>query len=70
MFIFKRRCAGRCRIRKRWGAPQVEDFLTHLAVNRNLAASSQNRALHALVFLYREVLKIGMEGIQATPVKR
>jgi len=48
----------------------VEDFLTHLAVNRNLAASSQNRALHALVFLYREVLKIGMEGIQATRVKR
>jgi len=40
------------------GAPEVEAFLTHLAVNRDLAAASQNQALNALVFLYREVLKI------------
>ncbi len=34
----------------------VEQFLTHLAVDRRQAASSQSQALCALVFLYREVL--------------
>lgn len=40
------------------GAPEVEAFLTHLAVNGNVAASTQNQALAALLFLYREVLAI------------
>ncbi len=39
------------------GAPEVQAFLTHLAVNENVAASTQNQALSALLFLYREVLK-------------
>ncbi len=47
------------------GAPEVEAFLTHLAVNLNLAATSQNQALNALLFLYREALKIELEGIDA-----
>ena len=34
-------------------------------MNRKLAAASQNQALNALVFLYREVLKIELEGIDA-----
>jgi hypothetical protein len=38
------------------GAAQVEAFLTHLAVKANVAASTQNQALSALLFLYREVL--------------
>ena len=38
------------------GAAEVEAFLTHLAVNENVAASTQNQALSALLFLYREVL--------------
>jgi site-specific recombinase XerD len=38
------------------GKNQVEAFLTHLAKARNVAVSSQNQALNALVFLYREVL--------------
>ena len=38
------------------GAPEVEAFLTHLAVEGNVAASTQNQALSALLFLYREVL--------------
>ncbi|RMG35712.1 MAG: hypothetical protein D6720_06565 [Gammaproteobacteria bacterium] len=33
------------------GAPEVEAFLTHLAVNRNVAPSTQNQALAALLFL-------------------
>ena len=37
------------------GAEEIEAFLTHLAVKGNVAASTQNQALSALLFLYREV---------------
>jgi hypothetical protein len=40
------------------GANEVSGFLTHLAVARRVAASTQNQALSALLFLYREVLKL------------
>ncbi|MCU7918726.1 MAG: integron integrase [Candidatus Thiodiazotropha sp. (ex Epidulcina cf. delphinae)] len=36
---------------------EIEAFLSHLAVNRNVAASTQNQALSALLFLYREALE-------------
>jgi integron integrase len=38
------------------GAPEINDFLSWLAVERNVSASTQNQALSALLFLYREVL--------------
>lgn len=38
------------------GAPEIEQFLNYLAVQKAVAASTQNQALSALVFLYREVL--------------
>jgi integron integrase len=37
--------------------PEIETFLTHLAVNEQVAASTQNQALSALLFLYRDVLQ-------------
>jgi integron integrase len=40
------------------GAPEVERFLTHLAVNQNVSASTQNQALSAVLFLYKHVLCI------------
>ena len=40
------------------GAPEVEAFLSDLAVNGRVAASTQNQALSALLFLYREVLEV------------
>ena len=40
------------------GAADVEAFLSDLAVNGRVAASTQNQALSALLFLYREVLEI------------
>lgn len=43
---------------KDMGAAEVEAFLTHLAVEGNVSASTQNQALSALLFLYREVLGI------------
>ena len=39
------------------GADEIRAFLTHLAVQGKVAASTQNGALNALVFLYRQVLK-------------
>jgi integron integrase len=39
------------------GGDEVNAFLTHLAVNQNVAASTQNQALCAILFLYREVLQ-------------
>lgn len=51
---------------KDMGSKEIEEFLTHLAVNENVAASTQNQALHAVLFLYKEVLKQGVRqaGIQ------
>jgi integron integrase len=39
------------------GAPEIEDFLSSLALKHQVAASTQNQALAALLFLYREVLE-------------
>ena len=39
------------------GAPEIRAFLTHLAVHGKVAASTQNGALSALLFLYRHVLQ-------------
>jgi integron integrase len=38
------------------GKAEVEAFLTHLAVKDNVAVSTQNQALNAILFLYRKVL--------------
>ncbi|WP_442944779.1 phage integrase N-terminal SAM-like domain-containing protein [Nostoc sp.] len=42
---------------KDMGSKEIEEFLTHLAVNENVATSTQNQALHAVIFLYKQVLK-------------
>ena len=40
------------------GAEHIESYLTYLAVNRHVSASTQNQALSALLFLYKAVLEI------------
>ncbi|HEY1686378.1 MAG TPA: integron integrase [Tepidisphaeraceae bacterium] len=51
-----------CRVQGRWRTPpeltaaDVERFLTSLAIDRRLSASSQNQATNAIVFLYTQVL--------------
>lgn len=42
------------------GADEVERFLTRLATDGHVAASTQNQALSALLFLYREVLGVDL----------
>ena len=45
---------------------KVEDFLNYLALERNVAASTQNQAFNALVFLYKRVLESPLENVKAT----
>lgn len=53
------------------GAAEVERFLTHLAVEGRVAASTQNQALSALLFLYRTVLKVDLPWLgEMTRAKR
>jgi integron integrase len=47
---------------KDMGPAEIEAFLTHLASEANVAASTQNQAFHAILFLYRRVLGIPLEG--------
>ncbi|MBT8071957.1 MAG: integron integrase [Gammaproteobacteria bacterium] len=54
--------------------PEVEAFLTHLATDRGVSASTQNQALQALLFLYRNVLGLELAWldnvIRAKPTRR
>ena len=42
---------------------QISQFLVYLAVKRNVAASTQNQALNALVFLFKHVMGLEVEGL-------
>ncbi len=53
---------------ERLGAAEITAFLTHLAVVEQVSASTQNQALNALVFLYREVLHRDPEA-EIAPVR-
>jgi integron integrase len=46
---------------KEMGAAELEKYLTYLATEQKVAASTQNQALSAILFLYKEVLKIPLE---------
>ncbi len=48
------------------GGDEVRQYLTHLAVEREVAASTQNVALNALLFLYRDVLELPLPPIEGT----
>jgi len=53
------------------GSKDIERFLTHLALRERVAASTQNQAFCALLFLYRFVLHIELdEGIKALRARR
>ncbi len=47
------------------GPPEVVEFLSHLAVERRVSAVTQNQALSALLFLYRNVLGRELAGLDA-----
>ncbi len=47
------------------GIEDIRAYLSHLAVERHVAASTQNVALSALLFLYRQVLSIDLPYIDS-----
>jgi integron integrase len=51
-------------------AEHVERFLSHLAVERNVAASTQNQAKSALLFLYKEVLQVELPWLEGVTQAR
>src|SRR5512146_2027900 len=56
---------------KEMGAPEIEAFLSALATDRNVSASTQNLALSSLLFLYKEVLAIDLPWLDnITPAKK
>ena len=54
------------------GSAEVNAFLTHLAVELKVSASTQNQALSALLFLYRELLErdLDLEGVIRARTRR
>jgi len=52
--------------REKMGAEEVRAFLSDLAANQNVATSTQNQTLSALMFLYLEVLKQDLPAAVAT----
>ncbi len=52
------------------GGPEIEQFLTHLAVHEHVAASTQNQAFNALLFLYTQVLGIELPRLDAVRARR
>jgi integron integrase len=52
------------------GAPEIEAFLTHLAVEGHVSASTQMQAFHALPFLYQQVLEIDVGRLDAVRARR
>ena len=54
---------------KEMGVREVEQFLTYLAVERRVSASTQNQALNALIFLYKQVPGIEIQGMNAQRAK-
>jgi hypothetical protein len=55
---------------KDMGTSEITAFLTHLAVESRLAASTQNQALNALVFLYTQVLGLELGTFDAVRARR
>jgi integron integrase len=69
---YVRFCGGRHP--RELGPPEITTFLTHLAVDLGVAPSTQHQALQALLFLYRDVLRLELpwlgEIVRATRPRR
>ncbi len=52
------------------GEPEIGRYISHLAVNKRVASSTQNQALCAILFLYKQVLKIDIGEMDITWAKK
>ena len=52
------------------GGPEIEQLLTHLAIERQVSASTQNQSLNAAIFLYKRIIRKEpgeIKAVRATP---
>jgi integron integrase len=51
------------------GVVEINEFITHLVNQKNVSASTQNQAISAILFLYRNVLQIELDEQGLTPIR-
>lgn len=68
--VFSKNQAGRWVHPSQLGREEIEKYLTHLAVKQNVSPNTQNLALQGILFLYRHVLKIDIQGVTAMRAKK
>ncbi|MGB8984652.1 MAG: integron integrase [Anaerolineales bacterium] len=51
------------------GVGEINDFITYLANQKNISASTQNQAISAILFLYRNVLRIQLDERAFIPIR-
>jgi len=51
------------------GVEEINAFITHLAVKKDVAASTQNQAISAILFLYRHVLDLELDETALVPIR-
>jgi len=52
------------------GRAEVESFLTHLAIEKQVSSSTQNQALHALLFMYEHVVGVKLDHVEPMRAKK
>ena len=58
-------------VKMEWNSPDtVRAYLSYLATQRNVAASTQNQAFNSILFLFRETLKVELPDINSVRAKR
>jgi len=67
--LFHKARSGTFRHPGEMGISEVNQFLTHLAVDKKLGGSTQNQALSAIVFLYKYVLQMPLKDKQLSAVR-
>ena len=67
---FHRQLAGKWVPPEEMGLVEVTRFLTHLAVDKHVSATTQNQALAAILYVYRHVLDIQLTGVDAMRAKQ
>jgi len=51
------------------GVPEINEFITHLVNQKTVAASTQNQAISAILFLYRNILGIELDEKALIPIR-
>ena len=54
---------------KEMGVPEINDFVTHLVNQKSVSASTQNQAISAILFLYRNVLQVELDENALLPIR-